>query len=258
VSLSASIKKRLDKIFQEQEGIINFLLLHSISIMRAAFFDVDGTLTTTRVWQGLMDYFRVHKTRRGTHLFFWTFHFPLYLLRRMKLISEGAFRTPWAAHLAWYFRGYSMDGAEKVWKWVVENGLEGTWRTDTCKLLKDHLENGDLVVLVSGAPLPLLQQIGLHLGTSHVVGTILEVIDGHYTGRSLKPVCIDENKASLTKAYLNRKGFEVDFDKSFAYADSTSDLSMLEMVGNPIATYPEQDLRVIALERNWSIFPDVE
>jgi hypothetical protein len=29
-------------------------------------------------------------------------------------------------------------------------------------------------------------------------------------------------------------------------------------VGNPNATYPEQDLRVIALERNWCIFPDVE
>ncbi|MEJ2264139.1 MAG: hypothetical protein P8X95_11875 [Anaerolineales bacterium] len=35
--------------------------------MKAAFFDVDGTLTTTRVWEGLMEYFRQRDLRRWTN-----------------------------------------------------------------------------------------------------------------------------------------------------------------------------------------------
>jgi len=223
--------------------------------MRAAFFDVDGTLTTARVWQGLMDYFRENKLRRWTNVAFWVYHFPLYLLRQMNLISEGSFRAPWAAHLSWYFRGYSVEYCEQIWKWVVESSLRDYWRSDTCELLKEHLEQGDLVVLVSGGPLPLLRAIGRYLSTPHVIGTALETRDGRYTGRSLRPVCIDENKASLTKAYLFQNRFVVDLENSYTYADSTADISLLEMVGNPVVTYPEDDLRIIALERGWRIFP---
>ncbi|MFU8772955.1 MAG: HAD family hydrolase [Anaerolineales bacterium] len=223
--------------------------------MRAAFFDVDGTLTTARVWQGLMDYFRVHNTRRATHLFFWLYHLPLYLLRRMKLISEASFRTPWAAHLAWYFRGYSVEHAEQIWEWVVAERLTDYWRADTCRILQEHLENEDLVVLVSGGPLPLLKHIGKHLGTPHVVGTSLETRNGKYTGSSSGPICIDENKANLAKAYIAENKLAVDLDNSYAYADSTTDLSLLEMVGFPVAVYPEEDLRIRALEKGWQIYP---
>jgi HAD superfamily hydrolase (TIGR01490 family) len=226
--------------------------------MRAAFFDVDGTLTTARVWQGLMDYFRVHNIRRATHLFFWLYHFPLYLLRRMKLISEGSFRKPWAAHLAWYFRGYSVEYAEQIWEWVVAQGLKYYWRADTCVILKEHLEKGDLVVLVSGGPLPLLKHIGEYLGTPHVVGTSVEIRNGRYTGRSVEPICFDEHKANLAKAYLDEIMLVVDLDQSYAYADSTADLSMLEMVGTPIVTYPTEELRCIAQERGWRIYPEAE
>jgi phosphoserine phosphatase len=47
----------------------------------------------------------------------------------------------------------------------------------------------------------------------------------------------------------------VDLAESYAYADSTSDLHLLEMVGHPVATYPDDGLRPIALERGWQIFP---
>src|SRR5699024_9416255 len=45
----------------------------------------------------------------------------------------------------------------------------------------------------------------------------------------------------------------IDWKNSFADADSYSDLSVLELVGNPVAVDPDQDLRNIALERDWEI-----
>jgi HAD superfamily hydrolase (TIGR01490 family) len=224
-------------------------------MVKAAFFDVDGTLTDTRVWEGLMGYFKVHGQRRWTQRVFWPYHMPYYLLRKAGVISEGAFRKPWAAHLAWYVRGFSLEQAQPAWEWVVTEYLSQHWRTDTLHILDSHRQAGDLVVLVSGGPVPLLERIADEIGADHVVGTRFEVRAGRYTGRSLEPVCLDENKASLAKNYLQENGIEVDYRASSAYADSISDIPMLEMVGSPVPTYPDEALQKIASERGWVAFP---
>ena len=224
-------------------------------MMRAAFFDVDGTLTDTRVWEGLMMYFRVYGLRRWTHRLFWAYHMPYYLLLKAHLISQGTFRRPWAAHLAWYLRGYTPQEAEAIWNWVVEEFLSHHWRMDARRLLDNHRAAGDLVMLVSAGPQPLLERIAREVGASHVVATAFELRNGRYTGRSLEPVCIDENKASMAKAYLERQEIEIDFQASFAYADAGSDLHLLELIGIPVAVYPDEELRLAAKERDWQIFP---
>lgn len=229
--------------------------LKRLLVMQAAFFDVDGTLTDTRVWQGLMEYFKVHGLRRWTHRAFWAYHTPFYALRKMGVLSEGAFRGPWAAHLAWYLRGSTPQEAEQVWDWVVEQFLSLHWRQDTRHLLDKHSAAGDLVMLVSAGPAPLLRRIADEIGAGHVVGTEFEVRRGRYTGRSLPPVCIEENKAALTKAYLEGRSIQVDFQGSYSYADAISDLPLLEMVGNPVAVYADDELRRVALDRGWELFP---
>lgn len=202
-----------------------------------------------------MDYFTTHRLRRATHLAYLSIHYPLYFIRRLRLISEAAFRRPWAAHLAWYMRGYPLSEAEKVWEWVVSEYVERHWRKDICKILERHRDDGDLVMLVSGGPLPLLQRIGAQLGVEHVIGTQFEVCDGRFTGKACEPICIDEDKALLAKAYLDRNGIAIDLTDSFAYADSISDLPLLEMVGHPVVVYPDQSLQAIALVRGLGIFP---
>jgi HAD superfamily hydrolase (TIGR01490 family) len=222
---------------------------------RAAFFDVDGTLTTSHVWHGMMSYFKTHRKRKWTNRFFWWFHSPYFLLRRLGLISEGVFRKPWAAHLAWYVRGYTSEQAKDLWDWIVEEYLSKVWRTDTRHLLDEHRAEGDLVVLVSGGPLPLLRRIAQELGVDHVVGTEFEIKNGRFTGRSKEPICIDENKAKLTRSYLEDNDLEIDMEASFAFADSASDLPLLKLVGHPVATYPNEGLEKVARERGWRLFP---
>jgi HAD superfamily hydrolase (TIGR01490 family) len=202
-----------------------------------------------------MSYFKSRGLRRWTHRFFWAYHMPYYLLLKARLISQGAFRRPWAAHLAWYLRGYTWEEANIAWDWVVEEFLSHHWRQDTRRLLDDHRNAGDMVLLVSAGPQPLLERIAQEVGAGHVVATEFEQRNGRYTGRSLEPVCIDENKAVLAKAYLERKRIVVDFKSSFAYADAISDLHLLEMVGNPVAVYPDEELKMAAVERGWRIFP---
>ncbi len=173
----------------------------------------------------------------------------------MGLISDEAFRKPWPAHLGWYVRGYSLEEADQVWNWVAETQVSKNWRRDMCQVLSQHSENGALTVLVSGTPVPLLERLARDVNADHVVGTELELKDGVFTGRNSSPACIGDNKVSLTREYMLEKGIEIDYKASYAYADTISDQHLLAMVGHPIATYPDQALNQLALERGWEVFP---
>jgi len=183
------------------------------------------------------------------------YHFPFYFAYKSGIISDGTFRKPWPAHLGWYIRGYTLEEADQVWAWVVDTLVSKNWRDDICQILSQHKEEGDLTVLVSGTPASLLQRIANEVGAEHSVGTGLEIQSGKYTGRSSGPACIAENKVMLTKKYFKKNGIEVEYETSYAYADSASDKYLLEMVGHPVATYPDQGLRQIAMERNWQVLP---
>lgn len=223
--------------------------------MKVAFFDIDGTLTDDRTWKGFLDYFQTHRLRRLTHVLFLGLHYPLYFLHRIGWISAGRFRGTWAADMAWYVRGYSLQKAQTVWDWSVERFLNQHWRPDTRIMLNQHKQAGEQVILVSSGPEPLIQRIAQELGADHAIGTTLEIKNGRFTGRSLPPVCIDEFKAIKAKRYLKTEGIYVDLAASYAYADSITDLHLLEMVGNPIAVYPDEALRNLAASRGWRTYP---
>lgn len=222
---------------------------------KAAFFDVDGTLTPAHTWRGIVEYFLRRGERRLTYLAFWLYHFPLYLLFKLRLLPQTAFRKPWAAHLAWFFRGDSPENAKRVWDWVTVDYFAPSWHSLSLELIQNHQAAGDLVVLVSASPAPLVRRVAEELGADLAVGTEFEVQAGGYTGRPAGEICIAENKARLTKEMLREGGIEVDFSASKAYADSSGDLDLLEMVGHPVALYPDAHLRPIAEERGWRIMP---
>ncbi|MBN2551101.1 MAG: HAD family hydrolase [Anaerolineales bacterium] len=223
---------------------------------RAAFFDLDGTLTDDRTWKGILGYFQSHRLRRGTHALFLAIHYPQYAAHRLGLVGVAAFRRNWAAHLSWYFRGYTLEQGQAVWDWAVEHFFSAHWRPETRRILEQHRQAGDLVMLVSSAPHPLVERVAREVGADHALGTRFEVRDGRFTGRSVPPACSDEAKGILAIQYLQQHGLEVDLQASFAYADSIADLPLLTLVGRPVAVYPDESLKSIAHQRGWRIVPE--
>ncbi len=223
--------------------------------LRVALFDVDGTLTTEHTWKAYMAAFRQHHPRPVIHRLFLGIHYPLYFLRRGRLLSEERFRTWWAAHLAWYLRGLTPEQTRPLWRWAAETFLAPYWRTEMLERLRQHRRQGDRVVLVSSAPEPLLDAIAQVVGAHTVVGTRPALRHGRYTGRSLTPVCIGPHKATLTRQHLASLGWEVDYQASAAYADSITDVPLLEMVGHPNAVYADSELQTIAQQRGWALWP---
>jgi len=75
--------------------------------------------------------------------------------------------------------------------------------------------------------------------------------DGKFTGRleALPPT--GEARATLLREYAADR--DVALEEAVAYADSASDLAMLEAVGFPVAVNPEIRLAAIARKRGWLV-----
>jgi len=222
--------------------------------MKAAFFDVDGTLTKHRVWSGLLDYFREKRVHLFRYYFFSILHYGLYGVYKLGLVSQVKFRSTWAKNLAWLFSGFTVEQAAAIWDWVIDNRLVGQWRDDVLNILHQHKAEGDIVFLVSGGPVGLLERIAKEVGGDHAVGTKHEIIDGAYSGKSEGIACQGENKAILVKEKIRQIGTSIVLEDSFAYADSISDIQLLSLVGHPVAVYPDDGLRELALECGWRIY----
>ncbi len=223
--------------------------------MPFVLFDIDGTLIDHRfhIWKGLMAYYRTHGRKALQHAAFLGAHYPLFGLRKAGLLSERAFRRRWAGDLGWYFRGETTAALDEAGRWVAEVYLAPAWRPETRQRLRAHLENGDTVALVSAAPQPLVAAIARHLGVPHAVGTRFAVKNGRYTGRVVPPVALDDQKLALAQAHFAAQGTPLRLEDAAAYADSITDLALLEAVARPVAVHPDDALRAVAEQRGWEI-----
>ena len=75
--------------------------------------------------------------------------------------------------------------------------------------------------------------------------------DGRLTGQLTTLPPIGEARALLLADYAEKNSLSL--EESVAYADSTSDLAMLEAVGFPVAVNPESRLSAIARRRGWHV-----
>ncbi len=222
--------------------------------MIAAFFDVDGTLYQAHMWRGLMEYVASHGGANRVRLYLAT-HLPLVYLRKLHLISEEAYRKPWVMDLGWLLRGWSAAEGETALRWVAQEYIGPTGRNDMLACLREHVSAGHRVVLVSAMLVPTLRVLGQALGVAGVVGTDIEVKDGYFTGRVIPPACMGVEKERQTRRFLQARGWAIDLASSHAYADSISDRELLEMVGHPVAVYPDPALAALARQRGWDILP---
>ena len=115
--------------------------------------------------------------------------------------------------------------------------------------VREHRALGHRTVLITGAldfvvePLrPLFDDI---------VCATLEQRDGVYTGGMTTVPPTGEARAEALAEYAEREGLRL--SESVAYADSTSDLPLLEAVGFPVAVNPETRLSALARKRGWLV-----
>ena len=113
--------------------------------------------------------------------------------------------------------------------------------------VREHRALGHRTVLITGA-LDLVIEPFRPLFDEVVCSTLSEH-DGRLTGELDHAPPTGEARALAMASYADAEGLEL--EQSVAYADSASDLPMLEAVGHPVAVNPEVKLATIARRRGW-------
>ena len=221
----------------------------------AAIFDLDGTLFAGHLWIGLVKHHLKHKLKRFSVYAYVASHMPLWLAGKLKLIKEETYKSIWGQNMPFLLKGLEKDKVVEIYKWITDYYLMPLLHTDILDLVESHKKKGHTTILLSGSFDDFLQVVREKLGIDFAVGTKLEVKNNVYSGRIIKPMGFGINKVKLLEDLISEANLDLDLKKSFAYADSISDVPMLEITGNPIATYPDTKLLNLAKQRSWRILP---
>lgn len=101
-----------------------------------------------------------------------------------------------------------------------------------------HKKQGHKVFFISGSPDFLVSKMAEKYGATEFRGTLYKVDENNkFTGEIVR-MWDSESKKRVIRELIQK--YDVDLEHSFAYGDTTGDLSMLRMVGNPIAINPNR------------------
>jgi HAD superfamily hydrolase (TIGR01490 family) len=213
----------------------------------AAFFDIDRTLISQSATLALAPAFR-----------------------RAGLISKRQLLRSMLWHMAYRSRGATLDDLERAahrgmaamkgWRpdqvsEIVEAELAATLLPlayhDALDTIRRHRDEGHALIAVSGSLSEIVEPLAVALGLDGGIGSRAEVgVDGRFTGR---PAMICFGRTKLRSIELAADRLDLDLRASAAYADSYTDLAMLERVGQPHAVNPDQELSAVAAERGWPV-----
>lgn len=210
----------------------------------AAFFDLDRTLISRPTPLALASAFR----RRG-------------LLRKRDLLRAGFWRLLFllpgvdgtgraAVDGMSLLRGLPVTTLQEIMGEAMEDVLRPLLFAEPVDLLERHRARGERVYIVSASLEEIVRHVADDLGFDGSVGSTCEIVDGVFTGRSLRP-CYGSFKADAVRELAARE--HIDLAASTAYSDSHTDVAFLEAVGHPVAINPDAKLRRIARARNWPV-----
>lgn len=214
--------------------------------VRAAFFDLDRTLIRRSSALALAGSFQ----ERG-------------LIGRKQLAKAAAWQVFFAARGAgaetvrkaaedglMLLKDLEVEEMRALVAEAMEPALKPLVYREPLDLVARHRDRGERVYVVSATVQEIVEPVALELGFDGALGSLCEIVQGRYTGRSLR-ACHAEGKAEAVQELAAEE--DIDLAVSTAYSDSHTDLPFLEVVGNPVAVNPDRDLRRIARERGWPI-----
>lgn len=128
-------------------------------------------------------------------------------------------------------------------------------RDNALQLVRQHLDAGDLVAIVTATNEFVTEPIAEAFGVQHLLAVqIARDASGGYTGALHGVPSYQEGKIVRVQQWLQTldKRWD-DFDRITFYSDSMNDLPLLERVSHPVATNPTPALEHLARERGWTI-----
>lgn len=214
---------------------------------KIAIFDIDGTIFRKNLHFELIDeltWLKVFPRKARnilTELYTnWLEHRGTYESYRRAIVDL----------YAQYIKGCSKKNVEDASRIVMpfyENRTYIFAEELIARLKKENYH----IIAISGSPIEIVEEYNRrHLNFDAVFGSVYELDSkGIYTGGTVfEPT---KNKGEVVRQYVFENNLNL--RDSYGIGDTESDASFLEIVENPIAFNPNQNLKAIAEKNGWRI-----
>jgi HAD superfamily hydrolase (TIGR01490 family) len=148
-------------------------------------------------------------------------------------------------------KGWNQETVRRVVRETLEEVIDPIVFEEALELIRQHHDEGRLVLIVSAAPEEIVRPLADYLGADGAIATRARIdAEGRYSGE-LERYCYGPAKRDAIIAVAAERG--IDLAASYAYSDSVTDVPMLEAVGHPVAVNPDRPLLRVARAKEWEV-----
>ncbi len=212
-----------------------------------AFFDVDNTLLRgASVFQLGKGAFREGLiTVRDIALFGW------HQIRFLAVGENGKHMSAARDRALELIGGHKVADLVQLAEDIYERDIAPKVWPQTLELAREHQRKGHEVWLISATPLIMGEVIAKRLGLTGALGTLVEEVDGQFTGKLIGHMLHGPQKAVAASALAEEKGASL--ADCWAYSDSRNDIPLLSLVGNRTVVNPDAILARHAKAEQWNV-----
>ncbi len=150
------------------------------------------------------------------------------------------------------FVGRTPDEMRSLTKRHFDTRLSDKVYPQAIQEINGYLAHGARVALLTGTNRIIAEPIAHYLGVTDLLATELEVKYERFTGKVIEPFLMKEGKVKMAESYCHSHHSSI--HTTAFYADSITDLPLLEKVGQAVIVNPRnQDLADLAQSRKWVV-----
>jgi phosphoserine phosphatase len=205
--------------------------------------DMMGTLTTGSPVLGLVDWVRHNQSKMQARLYMASI-MPSYFIAKRGWIDWQKWAQGLMVDSLKMVKNATPEKMKLVGEWAVEHNLWKQRRQDMIARLQAHAAQGAQVYIASSVVEPMIEPFAKRVG-AQTIGTPVEYTNGQV--RVAGDLVAQERKIAQVLSRLNVERVD------FAYGDTEQDIPLLEHAEHPVAVYPDEKLKAVALERGWEI-----
>lgn len=221
-----------------------------VEFMRVAIFDFDGTIYAEETFTLLMKHLKEHPTYHSSYKRFYRAIVPPYIANKLKIYPTSKMKKRSMQLYLEAFEGRTKHEMDSYFE-EIKAIMQQDFNEKVLERLRHHQQENIHIILVSGAYTQFLERVTDGFVFNQIIGTdIFYSDDKVYTKNEITHVNGEQKTLKVHEA-LN--GHQIDWENSYAYGDSFSDLPVLKLVGNPVAVRPEEKLRKLASKLGWEI-----
>lgn len=194
--------------------------------VKLALFDIDYTITRKET---LMEFYKYIVSKDIKNIKFLPRALFSGLMYGVKVYDERRVKESFLK----FIENIEEKDLAILTKKFYDERLSKILYKDALDMIHKLKTEGYMIILISASPEFYIKEFYAIDDVDFIIGTRFTFENGKFVRKMSGNNCKRDEKVVRLKAYLKENNIEADYENSYMFSDSLSDLPLLDLVGNP-------------------------